>query len=99
MGLRHYHTGFHYCSVWAGHMKILARKCVPPNGPQKKRRTSRVAEEIKAIQASQKLILPKSSFRKLVREVCQDQFATDLRVNTGAYDALQVSLQLIRPDK
>ena len=75
-----------------------ARKSAPATGGVKKPHRYRpgtvALREIRRYQKSTELLIRKLPFQRLVREIAQD-FKTDLRFQSAAIGALQVSLKLL----
>ena len=75
---------------------LAARKAPPPAPKQKKHRyrPGTVAlREIRRYQSSTDLLIPKTPFRKLVREIARELVPRDYRWQTTALEALQCAAE------
>lgn len=58
--------------------------------PSKSRKQRRLDKEIKTLQESSDLILPRTTFNRIVRDITND---SEIRYNQDAVEALQTSLE------
>jgi hypothetical protein len=54
---------------------------------------SSIMGEIHKLQSTSSLLLPKSSFNKLVKSICEENFDTNFRWTTHGLEALQTSAE------